>query len=193
MALCEANPSSTRRLAGEWLHPPAIQVLRDFGTDLPSAIPEHAGVLSAEAFEGAANGVRSRRTYGRDDRFLVRNAIGYHHSLTAIGMALGFKDALCLAHCQSVAESRARRPPASRVVALLVVGLYEALRKAPTRPSRRLALALEVAGGGDPERLNSRGVAAGASGSRNRGGVFAPLPPPDSERPEGDEGRRLTC
>jgi hypothetical protein len=42
-------------------------------------------------------------------------------------MALGFKDALCLAHCQSVSEYRARRRPASRVAELLAVGLYEAL------------------------------------------------------------------
>jgi hypothetical protein len=40
------------------LHPPAIRVLRELGTDLPSAIPEHAAVPSAGAFEGAANGVR---------------------------------------------------------------------------------------------------------------------------------------
>ena len=42
VALCEANPSSARRLAGEWLHPPAIQVLRELGIDLPSEISEHA-------------------------------------------------------------------------------------------------------------------------------------------------------
>jgi squalene monooxygenase len=42
VALCEANPRSARRLAGEWLHPPAIQVLRELGIDLPSEIPEHA-------------------------------------------------------------------------------------------------------------------------------------------------------
>jgi hypothetical protein len=41
-ALCEANPSSARRLAGEWLYPPAIQVLRELGIDLSSEIPEHA-------------------------------------------------------------------------------------------------------------------------------------------------------
>ncbi len=42
VALCEANPSAARRLAGEWLHPPAIQVLRELGIDLPSEVPEHA-------------------------------------------------------------------------------------------------------------------------------------------------------
>jgi lanosterol synthase len=32
--LLEANPGSSRRLAGEWLHPPAIQILQDLGVDL---------------------------------------------------------------------------------------------------------------------------------------------------------------
>ena len=31
VALFEANPSASGRLAGEWLHPPAAQILRDFG------------------------------------------------------------------------------------------------------------------------------------------------------------------
>jgi hypothetical protein len=84
-------------------------------------------VLCAGAFEGAANGVRGRRVYGRGDRFLVGDAVGYHHPLTAVGLALGFEDALCLSHCQSVAEYRARRRPASRVAELLAVGLYEVL------------------------------------------------------------------
>ena len=74
-----------------------------------------------------ANGVRGRRVYGHGDRFLEGDAVGYHHPLTAVGMALGFQDALCLAHCQSVPEYRARRRPASRVAELLAVGLYEAL------------------------------------------------------------------
>ena len=31
VALFEANPSASGRLAGEWLHPPAARILRDFG------------------------------------------------------------------------------------------------------------------------------------------------------------------
>ena len=34
VALLEANPKAARRLAGEWLHPPAVQILRDFGIAL---------------------------------------------------------------------------------------------------------------------------------------------------------------
>jgi 2-polyprenyl-6-methoxyphenol hydroxylase-like FAD-dependent oxidoreductase len=31
----EANPTACKRLAGEWLHPPAVRVLRDLGVALP--------------------------------------------------------------------------------------------------------------------------------------------------------------
>jgi 2-polyprenyl-6-methoxyphenol hydroxylase-like FAD-dependent oxidoreductase len=126
-------PRHVRLILDVPLHGPAGRERAAFLWDgyadvLPGALrAPFRRVLSAGAFEGAANGVRARRVYGRGDRFLVGDAVGYHHPLTAVGMALGFKDALCLAHCQSVAEYRARRRPASRVAELLAVGLYEAL------------------------------------------------------------------
>ena len=36
VALLEANPGASRRLAGEWLHPPAVRLLRDAGIRLDS-------------------------------------------------------------------------------------------------------------------------------------------------------------
>ena len=42
VALLEANPKASRRLAGEWLHPPAVRILRDIGIDidtLPRSTP----------------------------------------------------------------------------------------------------------------------------------------------------------
>ena len=126
-------PRHVRLILDVPLHGPAGRERAAFLWDgyadvLPGALrAPFRRVLAAGAFEGAANGVRARRVYGRGDRFLVGDAVGYHHPLTAVGMALGFKDALCLAHCQSVAEYRARRRPASRVAELLAVGLYEAL------------------------------------------------------------------
>lgn len=35
--LLEANPKAAQRLAGEWLHPPALEILKRFGIDLPGA------------------------------------------------------------------------------------------------------------------------------------------------------------
>ena len=34
VALLEANPKSSRRMAGEWLHPPAVRILRELGIEL---------------------------------------------------------------------------------------------------------------------------------------------------------------
>ncbi len=34
VALLEANPKSSRRMAGEWLHPPAVRILRGLGIEL---------------------------------------------------------------------------------------------------------------------------------------------------------------
>ena len=34
VVLLEGSPNASRRLAGEWLHPPAARMLREFGIDL---------------------------------------------------------------------------------------------------------------------------------------------------------------
>jgi lanosterol synthase len=39
--LLEANPKASQRLAGEWLHPPAVEVLKSLVGDLPAAMPQH--------------------------------------------------------------------------------------------------------------------------------------------------------
>ncbi len=38
VALLEANPKASGRLAGEWLHPPAVRILRDIGVEV-DALP----------------------------------------------------------------------------------------------------------------------------------------------------------
>ncbi len=43
VALLEANRGAPRRLAGEWLHPPAVATLRGFGVELESAPDSAAG------------------------------------------------------------------------------------------------------------------------------------------------------
>ncbi|HTJ80598.1 MAG TPA: FAD-dependent oxidoreductase, partial [Polyangiaceae bacterium] len=41
--LLEANPKAAGRLAGEWLHPPAVRILESFGVDLAPSDPYAAG------------------------------------------------------------------------------------------------------------------------------------------------------
>ena len=44
VALFEANPSASKRLAGEWLHPPAVQVLDELGISVEAEVPSNSGV-----------------------------------------------------------------------------------------------------------------------------------------------------
>ena len=41
--LLEANPKASQRLAGEWLHPPAVRNLRDLGVDLGAQLSDPKG------------------------------------------------------------------------------------------------------------------------------------------------------
>src|SRR5258706_15582711 len=44
--VCEANPAASRRLAGEWMHPPAIEALARIGaTDIAASSPAQRGFV----------------------------------------------------------------------------------------------------------------------------------------------------
>ena len=43
VALFEANPAASKRLAGEWLHPPAVQVLNELGISVEGEVPSTSG------------------------------------------------------------------------------------------------------------------------------------------------------
>ncbi len=43
VVLLEANPKASQRLAGEWLHPPAVRILREIGVDLGVQLPDPRG------------------------------------------------------------------------------------------------------------------------------------------------------
>lgn len=73
----------------------------------------------------ATNQTRARVTYGRPGLALVGDAIGHHHPLTALGMTLGFQDAIALASATSFASYKKERATNSRVPEMLAVALYE--------------------------------------------------------------------
>ncbi len=73
----------------------------------------------------ATNQTRSRVQFGRPGLALVGDAVGHHHPLTALGMTLGFQDALVLANAPSFAAYRRERIVKSRVPEMLAVALYE--------------------------------------------------------------------
>ncbi|MGH8622537.1 MAG: FAD-dependent monooxygenase, partial [Burkholderiales bacterium] len=106
----------------------AAYLWEGYAAVLPRALrPGFRAALLEGTFEGAANEIRARSSYGHDHVFLAGDAVGHHHPLTAVGITLGFGDALCLAECRDLADYQSRRRQATRVAELLAVGLYQAL------------------------------------------------------------------
>ncbi len=73
----------------------------------------------------AANQWLRRRQYGRDGVALVGDAVGHCHPLCAVGMSVGFLDAVTLAKSKSVEEYASSRRSGGRVPELLSMGLYD--------------------------------------------------------------------
>ena len=73
----------------------------------------------------ATNQIRPRLEFGREGLALVGDAVGYHHPLTAVGMTMGFQDAIALAAAKSFKAYRRERIIKSRVPEMLAVALYE--------------------------------------------------------------------
>jgi lanosterol synthase len=95
-----------------------------------SAIPEpmrpsFRRALARGEITWATNQTRSRVQFGRPGLALVGDAVGHHHPLTALGMTLGFQDAVTLAKSSSFAAYRRDRALESRVPEMLAIALYE--------------------------------------------------------------------
>ena len=77
---------------------------------LPEALRQaFIEALRAGQFHVAANQLRPRVTYGNSRRVLIGDAAGHYHPMTAVGMTLGFGDALALAEGGSFRDFAARR------------------------------------------------------------------------------------
>jgi 2-polyprenyl-6-methoxyphenol hydroxylase-like FAD-dependent oxidoreductase len=108
-----------------WVRNPT-QLLDAYRPALTSALyTECARALAAGAPAVAANQLLPRRLYGRAGLALVGDAVGHCHPLCAVGMSVGFLDALELAKCRNVEEYAAARATAGRVPELLSMGLYD--------------------------------------------------------------------
>lgn len=104
-----------------------LQMLRDAYTRaLPESMhPAFHAALEANRVTWAANQVRPRLHYGTARRTLIGDAVGHYHPLTALGMSLGFLDALSLAEAPGFEAWRDARLRDARVPELLAVGLYD--------------------------------------------------------------------
>ena len=97
-----------------------------YATLLPEALrPAFVEAVRARQFHVAANQLRPRVTYGTPRRVLIGDAAGHYHPMTAVGMTLGFGDALALAEGGNFRDFAAGRFRATQVPELLAMGLYE--------------------------------------------------------------------
>jgi len=95
-----------------------------------AVLPESLrGPFKAELLAGrvqwAANQVRPRTGYGADGIVLAGDAIGHYHPLTAVGMTLGFTDAIALPKARNRRVWELQRRRWTRVPEMLAVVLYE--------------------------------------------------------------------
>ena len=93
---------------------------------LPEALRSaFVDALQAGQFHAAVNELRPRVTYGSPRRVLIGDAAGHYHPLTAVGMTLGFSDALTLAESKDFHDFIAKRFRATHTPELLAMELYE--------------------------------------------------------------------
>ncbi len=76
-------------------------------------------------FHGAVNSMSPRISYGKPDRVLIGDAAGYYHPLTAVGMTLGFGDAITLAKSDNFESFVRQRFQSVRTPELLAMEIYE--------------------------------------------------------------------
>jgi len=110
-----------------WSPRDRIGLLADsYAAFLPRTLrPGFLAALRAGQFHAAANELRPRVSYGTPRRVFIGDAAGHYHPMTAVGMTLGFGDALMLAECKNFKDFTARRFMAIRAPELLAMGLYE--------------------------------------------------------------------
>ncbi|QJX00199.1 FAD-dependent oxidoreductase [Frigoriglobus tundricola] len=108
-----------------WIRCPA-DLLAAYRHTLPESIHEACGrALASGPPAVAANQWLRRRRYGRTGIALVGDAVGHCHPLCAVGMSVGFLDAITLANSSSVEDYAAARRAGGRVPELLSMGLYD--------------------------------------------------------------------
>ena len=108
-----------------WIRKPD-ELLAAYRATMPRSIHTACEVALASGPPAvAANQWLRRRQYGRAGVALVGDAVGHCHPLCAVGMSVGFLDAVTLAKSASVEEYAATRRAGGRVPELLSMGLYD--------------------------------------------------------------------
>jgi squalene monooxygenase len=105
----------------------AERLWNGFGGRLPESLrAAFRSALREQPISWATNSFRPRCDFGREGAVLVGDAVGHFHPLTAVGLTLGFQDAVCVAAGADFAAYRCARTAQSRVAEALATALYEA-------------------------------------------------------------------
>ena len=140
----------------------AATLWEGFAPVLPEALrPAFRNSLEAGRLSWAANKIRPRVEFGREGLALVGDAVGHHHPLTALGMTLGFQDAMALADAKSFAAFRRERLRGSRVPEMLAVALYEVFADGSDETVSIRRAVYELWRRSPDERLRTMGLLAG--------------------------------
>jgi 2-polyprenyl-6-methoxyphenol hydroxylase-like FAD-dependent oxidoreductase len=108
-----------------WIRNP-VELLAAYHATLPPKVfAACESALAAGPPSVAANQWLRRRQYGHGRIALVGDAVGHCHPLCAVGMSVGFLDAITLAKSKSVEEYASIRRAGGRVPELLSMGLYD--------------------------------------------------------------------
>ena len=110
-----------------WIPGDRIGLLADsYAPFLPEAfLPAFLDALRSGRFDAATNEVRPRVSYGTSNRVLIGDAAGHYHPMTAVGLTMGFRDAMALAEGGEMRDVTERRLDSTRAPQLLALGLYE--------------------------------------------------------------------
>ena len=113
--------------ADRWTPRDRIGFLLDsYARWLPESVrPAFVEALRAGQFRTASNKLRPRVTYGSPHRVLIGDAAGHYHPMSAVGITLGFGDALTLAENEDFHDFTTKRFQAIRAPEFLAMGLYE--------------------------------------------------------------------
>ena len=104
----------------------ADQLLSSYAPLLPEEIrPEFASGVREGRFSSAANMLSPRISYGRSRLPLIGDAAGHYHPMTAVGLTLGFEDAIALAEAEDFDAFAARRLKEVSSSEMLAIGFYE--------------------------------------------------------------------
>lgn len=93
---------------------------------LPEDIrPVFVAAVREGNFRRAGNAIRPRISYGNSRFVVIGDAAGHYHPMTAVGLTLGFGDAMALAEYEDFDAFTARRLHEIRAPEMLAMGFYE--------------------------------------------------------------------